>query len=444
MRTTLPALILACGVSLAAERVPVPPQLSLPEAVRIALAHSPTLQLAGASVAYKEALADLTLAERKPHIGIDLSQAGRTVNLAAQGIQAEDFAGIDGAPIPRRVGPFGTFDARAGLTQEVWNMPLQYHSRAERRRAEAAAATALGAREQVALAVSSAYIEALKLQAQEATLRRQIALARQLDTITADRVEAGVASVLDRRRAQQQVRLVQQLLVEAEAGLIAAKLELSRLMHAEISSDFELSDIDRFFDRSLLPVDAALESAFQSRADYLTASKELEAASLDRQAASSGRSPRVTFSADYGQSGQQIYRNLNTYEVRGDLSLPLYFGGRLSAEKQRAQAGIDAARAKVDELEARIESEVRTALAAAAAAEKQVTLAVEGVQLAQDEVDLTTARFVEGAADNAEIVFAQERLTRAEGNRIRALYNFNLSRARLYAAIGQSEKTYLQ
>lgn len=427
------------AVSAAAQRPEIPPRLTLREALSIALDRSPALRLAAARE--RQALGEEQVAKSEllPHIGISASQAGLTRNLAAMGIDREALGGRD---IRQRVGPFGNFDARVVVTQDIFDLSERRQHRAAGQRREAAVAGSLDVREELTYQVATAYIEALRVQASTATLRKQMALARQLHTITVDRMEQGVASRLDERRALQQTHNLQQLLYEADAASTAAKLELAAVIHAQPTADYELADVHTFYDVNSLDAREAVARALQSRPDAKAASARLEASRTDRKAAQAISKPRISLYADYGQSGNQLYRNLNTYTVRGEVGVPIYFGGLAAAERQRAQAGVDAAEAELDQLEMRIETETLAAAAAVDSARKQVQVAEEGVALAEEEIDLTTARFVSGVADNTEILSAQDRLARAEENRIRALYRLNLARAALHRATGQAETTY--
>lgn len=438
LRILLAGLILL-AIPAAAQRPEIPPRLTLREALAIALDRSPALRLAAARERQAEGAERKAKSEMLPHVGVRASQAGLTRNLAAMGLDGDAFGGRD---IRSRVGPFGNFDARVVVTQDLFDLSERRQRQAAGERRDAAAAGSLDVREELTYRVATAYIEALRVQASTATLRKQMALARQLHTITVDRMEAGVASRLDERRALQQSHNLQQLLYEAEAAATAAKLELAAVIHAQPTAEYELADVHRFYDVSSLDAREAVARALDARPDAKAAAARLRASQTDEKAARAITKPRVTLYADYGQSGNQIYRNLNTYTVRGELGVPIYFGGLAAAQRLEAQAGVDAAEAELDQLRMRIETETLAAAAAVDSARKQVEVATEGVGLAEEEIDLTTARFVSGAADNTEILAAQDRLARAEENRIRALYRLNLARAALHRATGQAEQTY--
>jgi outer membrane protein TolC len=424
-----------------AERPPIPAQLSLKEAVSIAFANSPALKQSQARVGESAAARDQARSALLPQLSVGVFDALRTVNLEAQGIQAPEIPGI-GRAIPVRVGPFSQFDARGFLNQEVLNFQRRYGHKAAGARLAASEAENLDTRELLALSVVLSYVNAQRSQASAATLRKQLSLSRELLTITSDRASQGVASTLDTRRAEQQANNLQQTLLEAENDLTLAKLELARLMHARISADYELADIASFYDTTVPAEKEALATAFDSRPDYRAAQAQVRAAELDLRSSRAERYPTVAFAADYGQSGKKVFHNLNTFRVQGSLNIPVFLGGRISADVRQAESRVQRAQAFLEEVRAQVETEVLSAIANAHSARQQVQVADTTIALAQQEVDLTTARFTTGVTDNTEVVNAQDRLARAEDNRIRALFHLHLAQAELQRATGAAEKAY--
>lgn len=424
-----------------AQRPPIPPQLSLKEAVSIAFANSPLLKQSQARVGETAAAREQARAALLPQVSVGIFEALRTVNLEAQGIQFPDIPGI-GRPVPVRVGPFSQFDARGYLNQEVLNFQRRYGHKAAGARLEASEAENLNVRELLALSVVMSYVNAQRSQASAATLRKQLALSRQLLTITADRASQGVASTLDTKRAEQQANNLQQTLLEAENTLTVAKLELAKAMHAEISADYELADIASFYDTTAPGEKEALATAFESRPDYRAAQARVRAAELDLRSSRAERYPSLAFAADYGQSGRKPFQNLNTYRVQGSLNIPVFLGGRISADVKQALSRLELAEAFLEEVRAEVETDVLSAMANVSSAKRQVEVADATIALSQQEVDLSTARFTTGVTDNTEVVNAQDRLARAEDNRIRALFHLQMAQAGLQRAMGAAEKTY--
>ncbi len=436
-----PALLsLVCAS--AADRRPMPASLTLPQAVEMALSSSP--QLRRADAAYRNGLAEHGIARSAnlPNVSLVAGQSVQTLNLRARGFDADTFQGREGIPIPERFGPFGTFDSRFVVTADLLNLSSRLQQRAARREATAGESDLENARELITLEVVSYYVEALRFQALAATGREQLAAARALSTITTDRFEQGVASGLDRRRARRQVTSGQQAVYEAEAALEEAKLRLANLLQAEITANYELADIHRFFQAERLVVADVLRAAMERRPDYIAAKSRVEAAKMNVRAAQAAKLPHLAFYADVGQSGRTAATTQTTYTVQGSVVVPLYFGGRASAEKTRARAALDEAEASLDAIRSEVEMEVRVALSGVNYSRLQVESANETVSIAEEELELTLTRFQSGVSDNSDVVLAQERLSRARQDRIRALYNRNVARAALHRSTGDAEKTY--
>jgi outer membrane protein TolC len=83
-----------------------------------------------------------------------------------------------------------------------------------------------------------------------------------------------------------------------------------------------------------------------------------------------------------------------------------------------------------------IELDVRLALDGMHSADAQVKTAEEGLTLAENELAQAERRYKAGVTNSIEVTDAQTRLARARDNRINALYNYNLARIDLGAAMG--------
>ena len=96
----------------------------------------------------------------------------------------------------------------------------------------------------------------------------------------------------------------------------------------------------------------------------------------------------------------------------------------------------------LDQLRSQIETDVKTAIAGVQWALQEVATSAANVKLSRQEVELSRGRFTQGVSDNTEVVNAQDRVSRADDARVRALYTLGLARANLARATGTAEKTY--
>jgi outer membrane protein len=418
-------LALVLAVPLLAAPAEIPEQLSLRQALDLALKNSATLRRAAAQLQQAEAQSAQAHSQFLPQVSVAAYDILQTVNLRAMG--------IDVPLLPARVGPFQVVDARAFLSQNVLNLPVRDRDRAAREQTRSVSALAGNARELLALQVGSTFAQALRAQSSQHTLERQLELARKLHQITQDRLDAGVASRLEATRSLQQVNNLAQAVEEARHQATAAKLQLANLLNARITSSYTLVD-----EPAAAPEVSSnsVVQALEARPDYRAALARIKAVEFQLSAARRQRYPVIQFRADYGQSGRKPFENLNTFHLQGILNVPIYTGGRIEAEITEAQARVNEARATADEIRSQVETDVLTAVAATQAAQRELDIARSGVKLAAEELDLASARFTSGVADNTEIVNAQDRLARAEDNVVRAAYNRDLALTQLRRALG--------
>jgi len=160
------------------------------------------------------------------------------------------------------------------------------------------------------------------------------------------------------------------------------------------------------------------------------------------KSARASRLPTLRMGFSDGQSGNSPENNVNVYSLSGIVDFPIFDGGFIHGEIEEAKGVLREARAALDQGRSQIETEVLTSISGVESALKEVATSEANVKLSQQEVELARQRFVQGIADNTEVVNAQDRLERAADARIRAEFNLGLARADLARASGVAEKTY--
>lgn len=419
----------------AADEQDLPKQLTLSQAITIALANNSILRavqsrLEQASGRYTQSRSSLL-----PQLELNARQSYLTINLIG--------LGIDIPSVPQgKTGPFASMDARLLLSQDLLNIANLQAWKSAHSRQESSRLLVDNAREIVVLDVVATYLQALKAKASRDTLEEQRKLATDLYNLTEDRVKQGVAAPLEANREQQQVNSLQQQQQEAEESYIAAKLSLANALQKRITSEFDVDDTAAYGTDTKADRDTALQSALASRPDYLSLEANVKAAELQLKSVQAYRIPTATASFSDGQSGETPVRNVNTYRLQGEINVPIFTGGRIRGEINEARGALREAQAGLDQLRSQIETEVLTAMAGVEWALKEVETSAANVTLSRQEVELARQRFTQGVTDNTEVVNAQDRVSRADDARVRAQYTLGLARANLARATGAAEKTY--
>lgn len=413
----------------------LPNPLTLAEAVTIALTNSSIIRTAQSRLDQASGRYAQSRAVMLPQIEGFASQAYLTMNLRGLGIE------IPTVPQGKQ-GPFGSMNARATLSQDFLNIANREAWKSSRSTQESSRLLVENAREVVVLNVVGAYLQALRAKASRDMLAEQTKLATDLFQLTEDRVKQGVSATLESNRAQQQVNSLEQQRQESEQDYITAKLTLANALQVHVTSDFEVEDATAYGTETAVDKSAAVSAALAARPDFRAAQASVRAAELRVQSVKATRWPTIGASFSDGQSGDSPVSNVNTYRLAGTLLIPIYTSGRIRGEIAEAQGTLQEVQANTDQLRSQIETDVLTAIAGVEWATKEVETSAANVKLSREEVQLSRQRFSQGITDNTEVVNAQDRVSRADDARVRALYTLGLARANLARATGMAEKTY--
>jgi outer membrane protein TolC len=434
MKRFLLLLILAPTFATAQNRATLPAEVTLRQALEIALANSSILREAQASLEQTSGRYQQARSVLLPQLYIAARQAILTQNLQGFGIDLTGF--------PSLLGPFGSMDARVVLSQDLLNIAGIRSWQSFKSRQDSSRLLVDDAREVVTLNVVGAYLQALRAKAYRDTLTEQTKLANELHQLTADRLKQGVSSDLDANRAMQQVNSLEQQRLEAEQSYVTSKLNLANILQANITDNFEIADTSAYGSGQTMEREATVQAALATRPDYRAAEAAVKAAELQVKAVEATRLPTLRVTVGDGQSGTTPVHNVNTYDLRGVLTVPIFTGGRIKGEITEAEGALRDACAALEKTRAQVETDVRTAISGVEWALKQLDTSAQNVGLSRQEVDLTRVRFVQGIADNTEVVNAQDRLSRADDAHIRAQYTLGLARVNLARAIGGAERAY--
>jgi outer membrane protein TolC len=413
----------------------LPNPLTLSQAVTIALANNSVIRTAHSRLDQATGRYAQSQGVLLPQVEGFGYQAYLTMNLKGLGID------IPGVPQGTQ-GPFGSMDVRARLTQDLLNIANLEAWKSSRSKQDSSRLLVENAREIVVLDVVSTYLRALRAKASRDALAEQAKLAADLYKLTVDRVKQGVSAALESNRALQQVNSLEQQRQEAEQNYVAAKLALANTLQLRITSDFEVEDAAAYGIDTTVDREAAVSAALASRPDYRAAQAGVRAAELQVQSVKAYRYPTLGATFSDGQSGESPVHNQNVYRLAGTLYIPIFTSGRIRGQIEEAQGALHEAQAGMDQLRSQIETDVLTAVAGVEWARKEVETSAANVQLSREEVRLSSQRFTQGVTDNTEVVNAQDRVSKADDARVRAMYTLGLARANLARATGAAEKTY--
>jgi len=435
---TLVALSLVASGALAASASPPdsgavePIELSLADALSRGLEQNLAALVASGRVEQAEGERQRALARLLPEIHGSLGESRQKINLEAYGFPPPPGE----SPL---VGPFDVYDLRLHVSQNVLDATALARARAARRLAEASRSSYQQARESVVASVAELYLAALASEARIAAAGSQVTTAEAAATLARHRKEVGRAAGIDVLRAEVALGAERQRLIQAENE--SAKLELSLAQAIGLSLDRPLRLTDRIDFAPLEEIDpaTAIERARAARPDLIAARLAVAAAEASLDAARRERLPTIAVQADFGPIGPTPDSAEDTYSVAGTLRLPLFEGGRIAGEVQAANGRLTAARARLADLDRRVELDVRSSRLDVAAAARLVEVARQQRDLAGQQLIQAQDRFAAGVADNLEVVQAQENVATGNARYVDGLFAYNRSKVALALALGVAE-----
>jgi outer membrane protein TolC len=412
-------------------------ELSLSEAIRLGLRFNlgVTESLHANSDVRAERLR--SLASLLPDVTLEIRDVAADNSLKEFGLRLPRVPGIPG--LPSTTGAFGFQDARVSLNQSVYNSTIRNSYTAEKHAAEASTLSVKDAQDVVVYAVGAAYFQVAAAEARLETAKAQLSSARELDRLTSDRVNSEVSPEIDFLRAHVEEQSFEQQVTNAENDLEKARLTLARITGLSVDQRFTTAD-DGYRPVTNLTLQSAIAHAREFRADLLSAQASVREAEFRVRAAKGERIPALSFHADYGAGGVNIGALNQVYTVAAGISVPLYTGGRISADIDQAQANLARRQAEYDDLEGRVAYDVRIAWLDTQASDSSVRVAESNRALADRALLQSQDRYQNGVTNYLEVLRAQETVTNANENYIRSLYSFNLAKVALARAMGAAEK----
>lgn len=413
-------------------------RITLGDAVRLAARQSAAVEGALARVDAAKARVTERRADLLPNISAAAAERGSTINSATFPI---DFPSSPGTPPlfdpnGQILGPVNTFDARARISQSLYDPAARTRVQTARTGVAAANADVASLADQASTAAANAYLTVLRADAVFTARLADSTLAAELLGIAQDQVKAGTGVALDVTRARSQLTGARTQLIVARNERDRTRIDLARALGLPLVR-LDLADA-----LATLPAPAnagagtTLDSAVRSRKDVQALDLQARAAREQASAIRDERLPTIGVFADEGLSQRNGRSYLPTYDWGIQLSLPIFDGFRREA---RVTEQVSAARdleIRARDLRMQVEADVRSATLNLRSSAEAVGAARERLALAEQEVAQARERFQAGVAGNADVITASLTLNTARTQLVDALTSYQASRVALARAQG--------
>jgi cobalt-zinc-cadmium efflux system outer membrane protein len=417
----MPIFLLALLLAVPAEP-PLPPVLTLPDALRLFRERSLDLLLADAQVAAARSDEAAARGLRNPALS---GSIGRSFDCSGCSALAWGLGVSDQAAVSE------VLSGKRGLRIDVTRAAL-----------EAAHLSREDAERTLRLALQQAMVDAALQRAQADLTRELLEFARETEQLDQTRFRAGAISEAELARAQVAAQEAEQAVDVAQQADRAARAQVAFLLAVRGPlPDFRIEPelLEQAARLTLAPVDAGalLETAERGRPDLRALERQEARARAAVDLARRQRIPEVTLFAQYAQEGTGGSAVTPPTVIFGaSLPVPIFY--QQQGEVQRAEADLRTQAVQRDKAAAQLAAEVVSAYGAFAASRKLVDRMRGGLlERAQRARDLTRIQYEKGAARLLELLDAQRAFAQVRAEYLQDLHDLWVNLFKLEAAVGR-------
>ncbi|MFP5208294.1 MAG: TolC family protein [Acidobacteriota bacterium] len=411
---------------------PLPYRLTLQDAIQKALQANLSVLVAGTRVEEAEGTRMRRLsAALLPRVNAQTYANYQNRNLRAFGLS---FPGIPGV-----VGPFSNYDFRVYAQQNVVDLQSYRAYKASELALDAGKMDYQDARDLIVRSIAAIYLDAQSAAARVNAAQSRVTASDALYKLAKDKHDSGTATGVDVLRAQVQLANDRQALLVDQNLYQQSLLALARNLGMSPGTPLELAQPLAFRPLSQPEIDTLVSAALVTRSDYLSLARQRQGL-VEQQRANRARAyPKLSLNGNFGGIGRSVGGVQPTGLIQGQIDFTVFDRDR-NGEALEIASLIQRIDDQIADLRRGIEEEIRAALLNLNSAAEQVSVARDGQNLAQRELEMTRDRFAAGTANNVEVVTAQDELARAQENYIVAVTNHVDAKFALARAMGDTEK----
>jgi NodT family efflux transporter outer membrane factor (OMF) lipoprotein len=289
----------------------------------------------------------------------------------------------------------------------------------------------------LAAEVANRWVDIISQRMQKRLLERQLQTNLTLLELIELRFRMSMVSAVD---VYQQKQIVEDImaeipLVEAEEQVL--RHELALLLGKPPGTSLKISRED-LLEPAEIPATGLPADLLSSRPDLRRAGMRLQAADWQVSAARANRLPaiRLTAGAQYGQGDMDVLFNNWLLTLAGNLTAPIFDGGRRAAEVDRRKALVDENLSAYRQAVLTAIKEVENALVVEAKQREHIR-ALENVAVtARKALEEAGSRYRNGLTDYLPVLTQLLAVQRLERNLIRQQANLLNARVSLYRSLG--------
>ena len=298
-------------------------------------------------------------------------------------------------------------------------------------------------RQDVIFSAKQGYFSLLKAQKLLTVSQEAVELLDAHKTVANNFYQVGMIPLNDLLKAQVELANATQNLIVVQNSLDIAKSNLNLILRRDINTPIAIVDVTRYtpFDRG---IDYCLKTAEAERMETKVSdlnvkikNKEVKIAKKDFYPAVSLRGNVYQRGTNWESNGGNTFIDGNSWDVSAVATWNFWEWGRTAQNVKVKRSGLSRAQLQRDSIFDNIRLEVKQAYLRTKEAEKNIISVQTAIEQARENYRISEERYKEQMVTSTDVLDAQTLLSRTMTNYYSALYDFKISKASLYRAMGQ-------
>lgn len=304
------------------------------------------------------------------------------------------------------------------------------------------------ARRDIVFAARNAYFSILKTEKIVVVAEQAVAQLTANHKVARDFYQVGMIPYNDLLKAEVELANARQDRIVAGNRLKIAQTDFNKLLRRPINAPVTLVDMQ---DYSTLELDleTCLETAKKERKELAVGDLQVQIAEREVEIARSSYFPIITLEGTYfrNESGYAVgsgdpvgfIDDPDGWDISAMATWELFKWGKTNSSVREKLSRLSQAEYRRSQVGDAIQQEVKEAYLRTQDSESNIRAVEKAVEQAKENFRITEQRYAEQMATTTDVLDAQTLLSRTLTNYYNALYDFKISKASLYRAMGLEE-----
>lgn len=255
--------------------------------------------------------------------------------------------------------------------------------------------------------------------------------------------QVGMTPLNDLLKAEVELANAHQDLVVAQNNLEIAKANFNTILRRPINADVEAKDILEYtpFEHD---IDYCLDVAEKNRIEIKISDMEVEISQKEIEIQKKDFYPSVNLQGTYYQQGTEWdvdggegISDAHSWDVTATASWNIWEWGRTQYGVKEKLSRLSQAKYQSEKIREDIQLEIKQAFLKTKESETNISTVKKAIEQAKESFRISEERYKEQMATSTDVLDARTLLSKTMTNYYNALYDFKISKAALYRAMGR-------